>query len=164
MDRDLVTGADAAVDPDPRPHRRHQMGQPAGRRQEVAIGILGIEPDFDRMAVDGQLVLGQRQRPAIGHLQLPLDQILAGDRLGHRMLHLQPRVHLHEVEGALAFGRGVDDELDRAGTDIADRPGRPSPAAFSPMARRVASSIPGAGASSTTFWCRRWIEQSRSNR
>ena len=29
---------------------------------------------------------------------------------------------------------------------------------------RVASSIPGAGASSITFWWRRWSEQSRSNR
>ena len=31
-------------------------------------------------------------------------------------------------------------------------------------ASRVRSSIPGAGASSTTFWWRRWSEQSRSNR
>ncbi len=36
--------------------------------------------------------------------------------LRHRMLDLQPRVHLHEVKTAV-----LDDELDGAGADIADR-------------------------------------------
>ncbi len=60
----------------------------------------------------------QRQRLAGGDAQLPLHQILAGDHLGDRMLDLQPRVHLHEVEG-VALG----DELHRAGADVADRAG-----------------------------------------
>jgi uracil-xanthine permease len=42
----------------------------------------------------------QRQRLAGGHAQLPLDQVLAGDGLGHRVLDLQPGVHLHEEEVA----------------------------------------------------------------
>ena len=45
-----------------------------------------------------QLVLGLRQRLAGRDAQLPLHQIEAGDHLGHRMLDLQARVHLHEVE------------------------------------------------------------------
>jgi hypothetical protein len=44
------------------------------------------------------LVLLQRQRLAGSDAQLPLDQVEAGDGFGHRMLHLQPRVHLHEEE------------------------------------------------------------------
>ena len=60
----------------------------------------------------------QRQRLAGGDAQLPFDQVEPGDHLGHRMLDLQPRVHLHEVE---ALAAGLDDELDRAGADIADR-------------------------------------------
>ncbi len=36
--------------------------------------------------------------------------------------------------------------------------------ACSPMALRVAASRKGDGASSITFWCRRWIEHSRSPR
>ncbi len=36
--------------------------------------------------------------------------------------------------------------------------------ACSPMAWRVASSMKGDGASSITFWWRRWIEHSRSPR
>jgi hypothetical protein len=50
------------------------------------------------------VVLRQRQRLAGGHAQLPLDQVEAGDRLGHRVLDLQPRVHLHEVEAQVAVG------------------------------------------------------------
>jgi hypothetical protein len=44
----------------------------------------------------------QRQRLAGGHAQLPLDQVEPGDHLGDRVLHLQPRVHLHEVEAQVA--------------------------------------------------------------
>ena len=39
-----------------------------------------------------------------------------------------------------------------------------SATAWSPMALRVFSSRSGLGASSMTFWLRRWIEHSRSNR
>ena len=73
----------------------------------------------------GSCSCAQRQRLARGDAQLPLDQVEPGDHLGHRMLDLQPRVHLHEVEAAV----GVGDELDRAGADVADRlaPRRPRP-------------------------------------
>ena len=68
------------------------------------------------MAADRELLLRQRQPLAGGDAQLPLDEVLPGDHLGHRMLDLQPRVHLHEVEAAVLVG----DELDRAGADVAD--------------------------------------------
>ena len=32
------------------------------------------------------------------------------------------------------------------------------------MTLRISSVMVGAGASSSTFWCRRWVEQSRSKR
>ncbi len=41
--------------------------------------------------VSGSLAAGR-------HDELPFDQVLAGDRLGDRMLHLQAGVHLHEEE------------------------------------------------------------------
>ena len=104
-------------------------------------------------------VLRERQRLAGGDAQLPLDQVEAGDHLGHRVLDLQAGVHLQEVE----VRRRVDDELDRAGADVADRArGRDRGRAHA--RRGVASVRPGAGASSMTFWWRRWTEQSRSNR
>ena len=42
--------------------------------------------------------LAQPQLLAGGDADHLLDQIEAGDELGHRMLDLQPRVHLEEIE------------------------------------------------------------------
>ncbi len=65
------------------------------------------------------------------------------------MLDLKPGVHLHEEEPV-----GIGDELDRAGADIAHRPrGRDGGRAH--LARGVPAVMPGAGASSITFWWRR---------
>ena len=72
----------------------------AGRK--LRVRVLGADARLDRVAVDPQLVLLQRQRLAGGHAQLPLDQVEPGDRLGDRVLDLQPRVHLHEEEAQVA--------------------------------------------------------------
>src|SRR3546814_9383954 len=49
-------------------------------------------------------------------------QVDAGDRLGYRMLDLKPRVHFEEIK-ALARRIGArDDQFDRAGAVITDRP------------------------------------------
>jgi hypothetical protein len=100
----------------------------------------------------------QRQRLAGGDAQLPFDQILAGDHFGDRVLDLQAGVHFHEVERAVLIG----DELDRAGADVADRLGG-GDGGFAHLAAAFGV-MPGAGASSSTFWWRRCTEQSRSNR
>lgn len=69
--------------------------------------------------------------------ELPLHQVGARDHLGDGVLHLQPRVHLHEVEVVL----GIHDELHRAcggtrggGRLWAEAPGRHvcSPSSVSP--------------------------------
>ena len=49
---------------------------------------------------------------------LPPHQIDAGHHLGDRMLDLQPRVHLEEIEPAVL----VEQKLDRAGVRVADGP------------------------------------------
>ena len=54
---------------------------------------------------------------AAGDPDLPVHEVEAGDHLGDRMLDLQPRVHLEEVERAV----GVEQELDRAGVGVAGR-------------------------------------------
>ncbi|MNM87516.1 hypothetical protein D3C81_996990 [compost metagenome] len=94
---------------------RAQEAQRAGGRQELLVGVLGVDARFQRVAVDAQLLLRERQRLAGGDAQLPFDQVLPGDHLGDRMLDLQARVHLHEIEGAVLVG----DELDGAGANIA---------------------------------------------
>ena len=77
------------------------------------------------MAAQRRMVLRAGQRLAGGHAQLPGHQVLTGHRLGHRVLHLQAGVHLHEEEvGRLQPLGGVDDEFDGAGTHIVDGLGR----------------------------------------
>ncbi len=61
----------------------------------------------------GELVLGEREVLARRHPQLPLDEVEAGDQLRHRVLHLEPGVHLEEEELAV-----LEKELDRPGVDV----------------------------------------------
>ena len=122
--RHLVPGLDAGIDADALALRKVQRPELAGRRQEFLLRILRIKARLDRVAVDGEILLREGQQLARGGAELQLDEIEPGDRLGHRMLHLQPGVHFHEVEavGAQALAT-VGDELDRAGAHIADRAG-----------------------------------------
>ncbi len=51
-------------------------------------------------------------------MDLRLDDIDAGDDFGHRVLHLDARIDLDEVELA---GIGIHQILDRAGADVIRR-------------------------------------------
>ena len=82
--------------------------------------------------------------------QLPLHEIDARHHLRDRMLDLQARVHLEEVELAVL----VEQELDRAGVGVADRAGDERRAVGHPAGAWPASSASD-GDSSTTFWWRR---------
>ena len=78
---------------------------------------LGVEPRLDGVAVEADVLLPDRQRLASGDADLQLDEVEPGDHLRDRMLHLQARVHLQEVERAVAG----EQELDRARVGVADR-------------------------------------------
>ncbi len=110
------------IDPGDLRRRETQPVQRPGLRQEVALGVFGVKPRLDRMAVPDQILLMPRQCLAGRHAQLPFDEVEARHRLGHRMLDLEPRVHLDKVELAGGVRRG--DEFDGAGAGIADRPRR----------------------------------------
>src|SRR5206468_1590507 len=58
----------------------------------------------------------ERERLAPRNANLPLHEIDAGHHLGDRMLDLQPRVHLEEIEAAVF----VEQELDGARVRVAD--------------------------------------------
>ena len=75
--------------------------------RKFSAGVLGAEPRLDGVAGEADLRLREPERLAAGDAQLPFDQIDPGDRLGHRMLDLQPRVHLHEIEIAVAHRAGT---------------------------------------------------------
>ncbi len=67
------------------------------------------------MAGELDVFLAQREFLAGRDQQLLAHEIDAGDQLGHRMLDLDARVHLDEVEAAVLV-----QELERAGAAIAD--------------------------------------------
>ena len=79
--------------------------------------ILRAQPHLDRVPGELYLILPESERFASGNTQLQLDQVEPGDRLGDGMLDLQPRIHLHEIEFAVA----VEQEFQRAGALIANR-------------------------------------------
>ena len=109
--RDLAAFDHAGIDPDAGTLGLEVVDQAAGRRQEAARRILGIDARLDRPAVAPDVALLEAEPLAGGDPDHLLDQIEAGDQLGHRVLHLEPGVHLQEEEVA----RLVGDELDRAG-------------------------------------------------
>ncbi len=116
IDRDLAALEDAGVVANHRlairPLARRAIGhEPPGRGQEVAGRVLGIDSGFDRPAVELHVGLRNRELLAEGYPDHLLDEIDTGDHLGDRVLDLQTRVHLEEVEG-LVLPRH---ELDRAG-------------------------------------------------
>ena len=83
------------------------------RRGRPGLRILGVDPAFDGVAAEYQVFLLHRQVAAVGDADLLAHQVEAGDHLGHRMLDLQPGVHLDEVELAIFV-----EKLDGAGAAI----------------------------------------------
>ena len=116
---DLVAHARGGVDAHARPVGQIEHGEAAGGGAAGAVRRhrLGIDAKLHRAAAGG---VGRRQRlvlqPAAQRQpELEGDQIEARHRLGHRVLDLQARVHLQEME-ALA----LDQELHRADAAIVD--------------------------------------------
>ncbi len=116
VDGDLGAFIDPVIDPHAVAGWRQITHQPAGRRQEAACRILGINAGFDRPAVEPDILLGKRQLFARGNAQHQLDEIEPGHQFGDRMLDLQPCVHLEEVE----ISPAIDDKLHGPGRAVSD--------------------------------------------
>ena len=87
------------------------------RGREAAGGILGVQPDLERVAAPRRAP-GRAERLARGDPQLLPHEVDSGHELAHRVLDLQPRVELDEVEAAV----GAEQELEGARVLVADRP------------------------------------------
>jgi hypothetical protein len=68
------------------------------RRRRESPRVLGVDAAFDRVALEHDIVLGERQRRAGRDADLLSHQIDPRDHFGHWMLDLEPGVHLDEVE------------------------------------------------------------------
>ncbi len=108
---------DAAVHPDPDPAGGPVDHDLPRRRQELVLGILGVDAGLDGVAADGDLLLVDAELLAGGHPDHGLHDVDTGDGLGDGVLHLHPGVHLEEVEAALR----VDQELAGAGPAVVHR-------------------------------------------
>ena len=133
------------VDADARAAGKHDRRERAGRRREIVLGIFGVDAHFDRVPVRLQVVLREAERLAGGDANLLLDQVDAVDHLGDRMLDLDARVHLHEVD-VVAVRPGT-----RASRRSCSRPRAPPSSRSRAAASRIAGSSSGAGASSISF-------------
>ena len=105
------TRLDVRVDPDTRPGREDRPGHGARARPEPGRRVFRVDPALDRVPAEVDIGLGQPEPAPLRDRDLLSDQVEPGDRLGHRVLHLDTRVHLEEPE------RGrfrVDQELHGA--------------------------------------------------
>jgi hypothetical protein len=130
---DRGTGRDPGVHAHVLGGRLAQQPHGAARGQEAARRVLRVDAGLH--GVPGRRRQPRRQRLPRRDPDLPLHQVQAGHELGHRVLDLQPGVHLHEEElpGVVA----VHDELDRARALVADGAGR--------LHRRRAHPLPAGG-------------------
>ena len=99
---EMVTNHAARFNPRIHPHPGRRIRLPhrhrAGGWQKIPRRILRAQPRLNRMPADGQIRLGVAQRLPLGDAQLLAHQIQPGNRLGHRVFHLQARVHLQKEE------------------------------------------------------------------
>src|SRR5690606_30671282 len=79
------------------------------------LRVLGVDAALDGMAADLDVVLAVVQPVAVGDAQLLLDDVDARDHLGHRVFHLDARVHFDEVELPVLV-----EELHGPGAAVAD--------------------------------------------
>ena len=107
------------VDADAIAARRLPRGDRARRGREAGARIFGVDPALDDVAGHRDRLLRPRERPAGGDLDLRDHEILAGALLADGVLDLQAAVELHEAQHA-AGGIWIQEQLHRAGTDVAD--------------------------------------------
>src|SRR5260370_28431392 len=69
------------------------------------------------MADDNHIVLREAERLSFGNPNLAAHDIGERDHLSHRMLDLDARIHLHEIEATIV----VEQKLERARAGISDR-------------------------------------------
>ena len=156
-----VAGVAARVDAHAGARRRLERGERAAGGPRRAVGAPCVsmltrtctaKPRGAGTAACASPRLGER-RPG-GELELQPHEVEPGDLLGDGVLDLQARVRLDEREALAVAAVRVDQELERA--EAVERTARASRAPRPRAGARAApASSPGAGAISTSFWCRR---------
>src|SRR5439155_25198895 len=90
----LVTGLDPSIPADAGAGRKLQKLDAAGRWQKTVRGVFAGDAALDGVSPRIQWTSRRRNRLAGRHPELFANEIDAVDQLGHRVLHLDARVHL----------------------------------------------------------------------
>ena len=99
VDGDHAARLHAALVAEPGPLRQLERGDGPRGRQEVPVRVLRVDAALDRRAPRRDDPSWPHAEPLPGRdPQLGLDEVQPHDLLGHRVLHLEPGVHLEEVE------------------------------------------------------------------
>src|SRR6266576_1051033 len=85
------------------------------RRRWEGESVIGVDSAFDGVTGNHHIALIELQTAAVGDADLLAHQIKAGDKLGHRMLHLQAGIHLDEKELPILV-----EKLDGSHAEIAE--------------------------------------------
>ncbi len=121
MGRDLVARIEVAVHPDPWPPGEKQGFHLADGGPEALLRILGVDAHLYGVPPHLHLLLLEPKLLPHGDPELGLNQVNAGDHLGHGVLHLDAGVHLYEVEVPLL----IHQELQSARGHVPHVPGKP---------------------------------------
>ena len=114
------------------PRQMHLRNLPR-TRPEILRRILRINPALNRMPRKPDLPLRHRQRHPRSHPKLLLNQIHPRDPLRHRMLHLNPRIHLHKIKIPVR----LQQKLNRPRIHIMRRLRRPDRRRAHPLPQRI---------------------------
>src|SRR5262245_34442544 len=115
--RDEVTGIAMGVQPNTGTLRPLPVTDASGARAKSVLRRLGVDAAFDGVTEKAYVGLFERQRFATGDPQLLCHEVQSRNHFGHRMFHLNARVHLQKEKLVAVV---VKDELHRAGILITD--------------------------------------------
>ena len=118
---DGVAGLCLRVPTNPWSAGNAERGDLAGRGAEVVVGVFGVDPTLEGVPVGDDVRLLERQRLTRGDADLLFHKIDAGHHFRDRVLDLNARVDLDEVEPVV----GVDEEFTGSRVDVSNRGGQP---------------------------------------
>ncbi len=116
---DVEARCDAAVDADPGAAGKVEGRDLSRCRQEVFGRIFCVNAAFDGGATRAGVGLAPGEGGAFGDADLLSHKIDPGDHFRHRMLDLQPGVHLDKIKLVI----GIDQEFNGASVGVVNRLG-----------------------------------------
>ena len=85
------------------------------RAGSESLRVFGVDPAFDCMTVELDVLLFKAERGAAGNADLFADDVNAADGFGYRMFDLQAGIHLQKIEFAVFIQK-----FQRSGIEITD--------------------------------------------